>query len=144
MAFWRCNVSVPARKSCRFKTWVILLPFVASLSACQSYLRSVDFSPDGRFCVVVRSYPMLVAMPGQGSDAPGTVHLYTTTGQQLESASLEMVQQFEGLRWSATQVEVDIGLEVETWQLPSEDGSQPSSGASNACLQFKQEWESYQ
>ncbi len=139
MTLWRSRYPRNVYPSSRLRS-LLLLSITTFLTACQSYIRSTESSQNGQFCIVVRSYPMLIAMPGQGSDAPGEVNLYDMTGQKLESASLEMVQLFEGATWATNQVMVDLGLNVETWQLPQEQENQPDSREpSDACTRFELE-----
>jgi len=74
-------------------------------------------SPDGRFKVVVfRSRQLFGTMPGQASDAPGTVCLYATgTGKLLEKTRIEMVQLVDVVTWSSTNVDIKL---VADWKLP--------------------------
>lgn len=72
-------------------------------------------SPDGKFKIVVYRYPTLSAMPGQSGDAPGYVTLYDERGRALASASVEMVQNVDQVRWEEHKVDVKL---VAEWQLP--------------------------
>ena len=72
-------------------------------------------SPDGRHQVVVYRHPMLFAMPGQGSDAPGTVILLDKAGQELKRTSVGMVQLVSAPRWSADAVSMKL---LFNWDLP--------------------------
>ena len=57
-------------------------------------------SPDGRFQIVVYRKPSQVAMPGQGSDAPGYFQLRDLrTGRVLRERSVEMVQLIDRIDW---------------------------------------------
>ncbi|NNF80558.1 MAG: hypothetical protein HKN05_21245 [Rhizobiales bacterium] len=56
-------------------------------------------SPNGRHEVVVYRHPMLFAMPGQGSDAPGTIVLLNREGRELKRTSVGMVQLISDPRW---------------------------------------------
>jgi uncharacterized protein len=79
-------------------------------------VRSTSMSPDGRFKIVVKTVPMLVAMPGQGSDAPGTLYLYDAAGRELDRADFEMVQLVR-IDWQTNQVAVGVA----NWDLPKTD-----------------------
>lgn len=73
-------------------------------------------SPDGRFQIVVNRIPTVVAMPGQGSDAPGYFQLRDArTGRILRESSVEMVQLVDGIEWSRTNVNVRLLVD---WSLP--------------------------
>ncbi|MEM8687261.1 MAG: hypothetical protein AAGF81_08030, partial [Pseudomonadota bacterium] len=61
-------------------------------------------SPDGRFELVVYRHPVLFAMPGQGSDAPGTIVLQTSGGKHLQSTPVSMVQLVSEPRWETETV----------------------------------------
>ena len=73
-------------------------------------------SPDGRYRIVVfRRSVFPGMMPGQASDAPGTVRLYDHQGEVLREARVEMVQLVDRVDWEPH--EVTIGL-VADWNLP--------------------------
>ncbi len=73
-------------------------------------------SPDGRFKIVVYRRPTLLAMPGQGSDAPGYFQLLDMkTGRVLNEQNVEMVQLVEQIHWSPTKVNVKL---LADWDLP--------------------------
>jgi hypothetical protein len=73
-------------------------------------------SPDGRFKMVVYRLPMLVAMPGQSSDAPGFVRLYDQrSGRILQQKDVEMVQDIDRFEWSPTNLYIDLFAD---WSLP--------------------------
>ena len=73
-------------------------------------------SPDGRYQIVVSRIPSRLAMPGQGSDAPGVVQLREVrTGRVLRECEVEMVQLVGQVTWSATNVDVHL---VAEWRLP--------------------------
>ncbi|MEM1198170.1 MAG: hypothetical protein AAGI06_02565 [Pseudomonadota bacterium] len=76
-------------------------------------------SPDGRFELVVYRQPVLFAMPGQGSDAPGTVVLQTSAGEELQRTPVSMVQLVSEPRWDEDKVSVKLLLD---WALPSGGG----------------------
>ena len=73
-------------------------------------------SPDGRFELVVYRQPMLFAMPGQGSDAPGTIVLQTSDGEELQRAPVTMVQQVSNPRWAEDKVSMKLLFD---WKLPA-------------------------
>ena len=72
-------------------------------------------SPDERYEVVVYRHPMLLALPGQGSDAPGTIVLLDAAGRELQSTSVGMVQQVSEPRWSEDAVAMKL---LFRWKLP--------------------------
>ncbi|MCP5081271.1 MAG: hypothetical protein GY948_06190 [Alphaproteobacteria bacterium] len=73
-------------------------------------------SPDGRHEVVVYRHPMLFAMPGQGSDAPGTIVLLNQAGRELKRTSVGMVQLISDPRWD----EDTVGMKLLfKWKLPA-------------------------
>lgn len=74
-----------------------------------------EHSPDGRFSVVVYRIPMLWAMPGSASDAPGYIRLLDSTGHTLQQADVEMVQNAGPIEWSSNRVYV---ASVGEWPLP--------------------------
>ena len=83
----------------------------ASAAEYRSYL-----SPDGRFKMVVYRLPMLVAMPGQSSDAPGFVRLYDQrSGRILQQKDVEMVQNIDQFEWSPTNLYIKLFAD---WSLP--------------------------
>lgn len=77
--------------------------------ACASpYL--TERSPNGRWSLTVCSRPVLFAMPGGGSDAPGWIVLRDSDGAIRGVSSLTMLQLYGSaapgfdLEWGATQV----------------------------------------
>jgi len=73
-------------------------------------------SPDGRFKMVVYRLPMLMAMPGQSSDAPGFVRLYDQrSGRILQQKDVEMVQMIDQFEWSSTNLYIKLFAD---WRLP--------------------------
>ena len=70
-------------------------------------------SPDGRHELIVFRHPRLYAMPGQGSDAPGTVVLVDAAGRELERTSIAMVQLISEPVWSARRVRMKLLLDWE-------------------------------
>jgi hypothetical protein len=69
-----------------------------------------ETSPDGRWTVTVCGRPMLFAMPGSGSDAPGWIVLRDDTGAMRGVSGLSMLQLYGGAvsgnetEWTATRV----------------------------------------
>ncbi len=96
------------------------LPLAAWMSL-QFYLKASaeeyhsEHSPDGRFSMVVYRIPMLWAMPGSASDAPGFIRLLDSTGHTLQQADVDMVQNVGPIEWSSNRVHVDF---VGEWPLP--------------------------
>jgi hypothetical protein len=83
----------------------------SSATEYRSYL-----SPDGRFKMVVFRLPMLMAMPGQSSDAPGFVRLYDQrSGRILQQKEVEMVQNIDQFEWSPTNLYIKLFAD---WRLP--------------------------
>ena len=72
-------------------------------------------SPDGRHELVVYRHPMLFAMPGQGSDAPGTIVLLSKAGHELNRTSVAMVQLVSPPRWGTGNVGMKLLFD---WPLP--------------------------
>lgn len=61
-------------------------------------------SPDGCYELVVFRHPTMLAMPGQASDAPGTILLTTAEGRELERTSVSKVQLVSTPRWEKDKV----------------------------------------
>src|SRR5262245_44331339 len=73
-------------------------------------------SPDGRFKMVIYRLPMLTAMPGQSSDAPGFVRLYDQkNGRILQQKDVEMVQIIDQFEWTPTNLYITLFAD---WRLP--------------------------
>jgi hypothetical protein len=72
-------------------------------------------SPDGRFEIVVYRNPMLITLPGQGSDASGYIELYDAAGNVLQSTNVDMVQNFGGVEWEDAHVSIPL---IAEWELP--------------------------
>jgi ankyrin repeat protein len=81
-------------------------------------LRRTSISPDGKYVVWVKAEPMLIAMPGQGSDAPGVMTLTDAAGKEINRKRIEMVQ-LADVQWAWDRVEV--GAIPDTWPLPPID-----------------------
>ena len=71
-------------------------------------------SPDGSYTVTVWRHPRLYAMPGQGSDAPGTVTLTDRSGRVVQSVPIAMVQLASKPRWEGRKVSMKLIFE---WDL---------------------------
>jgi hypothetical protein len=109
------------------RKWVLLIPAVMVLVFLLPHgMRAVRrvgahehwtyHSPDRRFQIVVYRMPMLSAMPGQSSDAPGYFQLRDSqTGRVLEDEDVEMVQEAQRVEWSPASVRVGI---LANWDLP--------------------------
>jgi len=103
-----------------FSTFATVVTVFAGLLFAPVFEHSRQQSPDGAFVAVVRSqlfYSLIPVMPGQGSDKPGRVTLYS--GQQsCGSAWLPMISFAYDLRWNldSRPRRVDIKL-VATWNL---------------------------
>jgi hypothetical protein len=109
------------------RKWVLLIPAVIGLvfllphgvravRRVGAHEHWIDHSPDRRFQIVVYRMPMLSAMPGQSSDAPGYFQLRDSqTGRVLEDKDVEMVQLVQLAEWSPSSVRVGI---LANWNLP--------------------------
>lgn len=86
-----------------------------SQTSLQGDFTNPIISPDGKYFILTQRHPMLFAMPGGGSDAPATVHLYDATGNQLNSKNIEMVQLID-ISWLGDGVTVTPV--AEKWNLP--------------------------
>jgi hypothetical protein len=76
------------------------------------------WSPDGNFKIVVYRHPTLIAAPGGGGDAAGDVCLYAIhTGSLIEWKAIDMVQNIDQVKWSATNVDIKLFAD---WSLPRE------------------------
>lgn len=70
---------------------------------------STNFSPDGRYRLVIYSNPSLFVFPGQGSDAAGYVQLQNSDGYVLAEKYIEMVALAQDAKWDAHEVEIGRG-----------------------------------
>lgn len=104
----------------------LLVGGLFGLVGCQPQLWNTYSSPDNQHCLVVRSYPMLIALPGQGSDASGTVTLYTASGDRLHEADLDMMQHLGQVEWQGDRLSVGIGLDTVSWPLPQKQAATPA------------------
>jgi hypothetical protein len=75
-------------------------------------------SPDGKYNLVTFNMPMLIAFPGQGSDASGYVQLQDRSGKVLNEGYVEMVQIVYDAEWSGHEVQIGRGDGSYTWSLP--------------------------
>ena len=111
----------------KFPRWLKVVLVVLGVSALMGfsvhawYRASAEeyrsyFSPDGRFKMTVYRFPMLAAMPGQSSDAPGFVRLYDQrSGRLLQQKDVEMVQNIDQFEWSPTNLHIKLFAD---WSLP--------------------------
>jgi len=108
----------------RFALWAVtlLLVMAAAVAGIRSHrrARASEYrsyaSPDGRFRFVVYRIPSFLAMPGQGSDAPGFVRLYDLrSGRMLHEKDVEMVQMIDQFEWSPTNLYIKLFTD---WRLP--------------------------
>ncbi|MFL6229659.1 MAG: hypothetical protein ACJ741_12880 [Pyrinomonadaceae bacterium] len=74
-------------------------------------------SPDGKFKVVVYSYPMLISSVGGAGDAAGFVRLYDSRGHVLEEEGVEMVQLVDQIEWEKEKVDIKL---IAEWRLPAQ------------------------
>jgi hypothetical protein len=61
---------------------------------------------------------MLFSFPGGASDARGLVCLINNDGREIRRKPVEMVQLVESIKWSDTNVEINLVLD---WPLPVAD-----------------------
>ena len=101
-------------RACKIRTWLIVLVSFG-LTVGLWLLRPPPHeeyahwdSPDGRYRVTVWRDAVLFAMPGQGSDAPGTVSLTDWGGRELFSTPLEMVQLASLPQWQPGRVSMKL------------------------------------
>ncbi len=75
-----------------------------------------DRSPDGGWTLSLCPRPMLIAMPGQGGDAPGWIVLRDAAGFIRGVSALDMVQNYgaSGTRaiWDRRQVTIPLTVEL--------------------------------
>lgn len=75
-------------------------------------------SPDGRFRVVASKrwiHGLLPSMPGQGSDAPGSINLYEVgSNRNLGRQAVDMVSFAYDIRWSEDRAHIPA---VASWRL---------------------------
>lgn len=72
-------------------------------------------NPEKTYRLEIYSYPMLLAMPGQGSDASGFVYLRRLSdGVVIQSCDVEMIQQATQPRWTSSTVEIKL---IAEWPL---------------------------
>lgn len=106
VAFAAALISLPRWKSL-LGLALLALVYVWSDSGASYRYRTTFPSPDGRYKLVIYSRRMSVALPGQGSDAPGYVQLQDQSERVLEGGYVEMVQNAYEVEWRAG--EVDVG-----------------------------------
>ena len=118
LAFASALISLPRWPSL-LALALLALAYVWSGGGASYRYRTTFPSPDGRHKLVIYSRPMLMAFPGQGSDAPGYVQLQDRSGRVLEDGYVEMVQYAYEVEWRAD--EVDVGPRGDgsyTWKVP--------------------------
>lgn len=102
---------------------IFIVPFVALsflISSCSPredvYRESI--SPDGLYKIEVVRHPVYFSMmPGQSSDAPGTIRLTDRRGRILKEAPVAMVQLVEHIDWGPQRVTIKLLVD---WELPPE------------------------
>ena len=72
-------------------------------------------SPDGAHTLTLYRHPRLYAMPGQGSDAPGTLVLTDDTGRIVNRTRIDMVQNASDPVWQDGRVRMKL---IFDWELP--------------------------
>jgi ankyrin repeat protein len=71
---------------------MVLLLLSTSVLNCKAPDQLLEESPCGNYRVFVERHPMLLAMPGQGSDAPATLRITNQYNEILHKFDIEMVQ----------------------------------------------------
>lgn len=71
-------------------------------------------SPDKRYTIVVYRLPMLIAFPGQASDAPGIIVLYNAWHLPIRVTDLDMLQMLSPPEWNENEVYMPL---IFTWKL---------------------------
>ena len=107
----------------RRKRLLLSLLLLSALAATVSLFRlevyhSERMSPDGRYRAVAHKrwvFGLFAVMPGQGSDAPGSITLYNAhTNANLGRRPVEMVSFINDIRWRKDQARIPA---VASWQL---------------------------
>ncbi|MBF2025229.1 MAG: hypothetical protein IGS48_00475 [Oscillatoriales cyanobacterium C42_A2020_001] len=99
--------------SFRSYQWAIAAFLTVAISACP--LATTEYkrvnSPDGRYTLVVYRELMLIAMPGQGSDASGYFVVRDRVGTFICRKELLFVRDFDEhrLRWKPQILELPMG-----------------------------------
>lgn len=90
-----------------FFTLLLISGTLASITLYRSLASEAfsQFSPDGRFKIVVYRLPFSSSTPGSGSDCPAIVRLYDADGNRLATADLPMIQMAE-VQWFPDNLEV--------------------------------------
>jgi hypothetical protein len=72
-------------------------------------------SPDAAYRVVVYRIPQRVAMPGQGSDARGTLQLVDRDGKVLQETPVALLREVRPPEWQSKSVRIPM---IAEWPLP--------------------------
>jgi hypothetical protein len=71
-------------------------------------------SPDGKYTLVVYRIPLLIAMPGGGSDASGYVRIYDAKGKVLCDQEVSLVRDIKNPEWRDRRV-IAQGVDCRLW-----------------------------
>lgn len=104
--------------------WAVVALLLAAvgwywLSSPAMIEHAVYMSPSGSYRVVVYRTPRRVAMPGQGSDAAGTVRLLDQNGKVLQEARVELLRELRPPEWETGRVRIPM---IAEWPLPEVRG----------------------
>lgn len=85
----------------------------------KSYLSGSEYkrytSPDGTYSFVVYRIPLLIAMPGGGSDASGYVRVYDAKGKLLCQQDVDFVRDVGKPEWSDRRVIAGRKIDCQLW-----------------------------
>jgi hypothetical protein len=100
--------------------WAVLMLLIVAagwwwLSSPAMIEYAVYTSPSGSYRVVVYRTPRRVAMPGQGSDAAGTVRLLDQSGKVLQETRFELLRELRPPEWEPGRVRIPL---IAEWLLP--------------------------
>jgi len=114
----------------RYLLWVVLtllsLAGMLGASTIETY-HTETLSPDGHYRTVARKNwlsSLLPAMPGQGSDAPGSITIYeVATGRSLGRQPVDTIWFVHAIRWQDGRAYIPA---VASWPLQTLQNRQPS------------------
>ncbi len=89
---------------------LIILAWLATQALRQPII-TFDRPGGGYRIEVLKTTNLTMAMPGQGSDAPGVVRLLDDHGKVLQSMDIEMVQLVDHVEWRDHSVWILPGVE---------------------------------
>jgi len=110
-------ISLPKWKSLVGLSLLVVAVFLSINGRGLAQYHSTVQSPDARHKIVVYRVPMLVAMPGQGSDAPCYIQLQTKSGKILNEGYMEMILLMDPIEWNKDSVSIGRGDGSYDWKL---------------------------